>query len=225
VVPRRRLGPWWLLLAAVSLPAGCALWRGPVSGTVATAGQHGDALALSDALEALIADGRDTSADRDYAWRTVRRHEEDTAAYGFACAAITGRLVQQRGLLGADLVPDVERFARRSRELDPAFRDGAATRLLGTLYVIAPAALLQHGDSEQGLQLLEDLTEAHPETMENHLRLAEAYISLGDPTPAVPHLCRCRDTKAALRLDDRHLLERLIAAAGPLHCPVTAPAP
>ena len=47
-------------------------------------------------------------------------------------------------------VRDVERSARRSRELDPGFRDSAATRLLGTLYVIAPASLLKHGDSEAG---------------------------------------------------------------------------
>ena len=75
----------------------------------------------------------------------------------FARADVTGRLVQQRGFLAANLVPDIERAARRSRELDPNFRDGAATRLLGTLYVIAPAAVLEHGDSEQGLELLEGL--------------------------------------------------------------------
>jgi hypothetical protein len=81
----------------------------------------------------------------------VRRQKEDTAASTFARAAVTGRLVQQKGLRAANLVPEIERFARRSRELDPDFRDGAATRLLGTLYVVAPATLLRHGDSEVGL--------------------------------------------------------------------------
>jgi hypothetical protein len=192
---------------------------------IASAGEHGDALALSDGLEALIAKGTDTPADREYAWQMVRRQEEDTASYSFARAAITGRLVQDRGLLGADLVPDVERFARRSRELDPDFRNGAATRLLGTLYVIAPAALIEHGDSEQGLDLLETLTQARPAVLENHLRLAEAYIALGDPEPAGPHLCLCLDGKTKLRPDDQRLLTRLVAAAGTVHCPAVAAAP
>jgi hypothetical protein len=223
----RLLPPWLLLVTAFSVVPGCALRRGSVHGELSTAAAHDDALVLSDALESLIADGRDTPADREYAFQTIQRHEEDTAAYGFARALITGRLVQQRGLLGAALVPDIERFARRSRELDPSLRNGAATRLLGTLYVIAPAALLTHGDSEQGLDLLEGLTQAQPDVLENHLRLAEAYLALGDPTPAGAHLCRCLDGKAKLRRDDQLLLARLVASARALRCsgPAVAVAP
>lgn len=180
-----------------------------------------DPLALFDALEALIAAGRDTPADREYAYAIVQNVQEDTAAAMFARAAVTGRLVQQKGLLAANLIADIERCARRSRELDPSFRDGAATRLLGTLYVIAPAALLAHGDSEQGLVLLEELLREHPEVLENHLRLAEAYITLNDPTPAYPHLCRCLRQKGALRGDEQILLTALIADVGTLPCPAT----
>ena len=133
-------------------------------------------------------------------------------------AAITGRLVQQRGLLGADLVGDVERNARRSRELDPAFRDGAATRLLGTLYIIAPAIYLKHGDSELGLELLEGLVEQRPDVPENHLRLAEAYIALRDPAPARPHLCKALTSRDALRPDERALLDRLVESTGAPNC-------
>jgi len=190
----------------------------PVHDQLMVAARQGDALDLSDALEALIAGGKDTAADREYAYNTVREHPEDTAAYCFARAAITGRLVQQKGLLGADLVPDIEANARRSLELDPDFRDGAAQRLLGTLYVLAPATLFKHGDSEVGLELLEALTDKHPHTLENHLRLAEAYIALGDPTPAHPHLCECLAQEASLRPDDRALLHHLIADAGKLDC-------
>lgn len=207
------------VLAAVltaGLVAGCA-GRTPTHPELATAGQD-SALAVYDALEALIATGKDTAADREYAYRVVRARTADTAADTFARAAVTGRLIQQKGLLAANLVPDVERFARRSRELDPNFRDGSATRLLGTLYVIAPATLLQHGDSEVGVDLLEGLVEQHPDVLENRLRLAEAYIALGDPTPAIPHLCRCLVNKAALRGDDQALLNMLIAGAGPLRC-------
>ncbi len=176
------------------------------------------ALAVSDALESLIAVGKDTPADRVYAYNLVLTHTSDTAGDTFARAAVTGRLVQQKGLLGASLVPDIERYARRSRELDPHFRSGAATRLLGTLYVTAPATLLKHGDSEEGLELLEGLADEYPDVPENHLRLAEAYIALNDPLPACPHLRLCLASKSSLRPDDQALLNVLVAAASPLRC-------
>ncbi len=218
-MPRKSLLSWRSLLvtlAACGAPA-CA-GRTPVHPSLAAAADHDTALAVCDALEALIASGKDTPADREYAYGVVRARAGDTAADAFARAAVTGRLVQQKGLLAANLVGDVERFARRSHELDPSFRDGAATRLLGTLYVIAPATLLSHGDSERGLELLEDLVHEHPGVLENHLRLAEAYIALGDPGPASPHLCRCLANKAALRGDEQALLSMLVASAGPLPC-------
>jgi hypothetical protein len=203
----------------IGLVAGCAARRSPVHEQLRAAAGQGDALAVSDALEALIAAGQDAPADREYAYEVVQQHTEDTAAALFARADVTGRLVQQRGFLAAHLVPDIERAARRSRQLDPTFRDGAATRLLGTLYVIAPAAVLEHGDSEQGIELLEGLVAAHPEVMENHLRLAEGYITLGDATPARPHLCRCLAAKTQLRRDEQTLLEHLFVDAGSPTCP------
>jgi hypothetical protein len=213
-----------LVAACVVLASACASRRAPVHEQLRAAGQ-GDALAVSDALEALIAAGRDTPADREYAYEIVRQNSDDTAAGTFALADVTGRLVQQRGFLAANLVPDIERAARRSRELDPTFRDGAATRLLGTLYVIAPAVVLEHGDSEQGIELLEGLVAAHPDVMENHLRLAEGYIALGDPEPARPHLCLCLAGKEKLRRDEQSLLTHLFADAGSPSCPPPTPAP
>jgi hypothetical protein len=205
------------LLLLLVLAAACATPRA-VSPRLQEVATKRDALATSDALEALIADGRDTTADREYAYQAVTASEEDTAAYAFARAAVTGRLVQQRGLLGANLVPDVERWALRSRELDPDFRGGAATRLLGTLYVISPASFLRQGDSEQGIELLEGLVREHPDVVENHLRLAEAYVALGDPGPAAPQLCFCLSRRSALRQDDQQLLDQLIATAGQPSC-------
>ena len=97
--------------------------------------------------------------------------------------------------------------------------------MLGTLYVLAPSGWLEHGDSEQGLELLEGLVKAYPDTLENRLRLAEAYISLGDPGPATPYLCRCQAHKAELRRDDQLLLEHLFADAGNPQCPQEAAVP
>jgi hypothetical protein len=198
--------------------AGCATWRTPVNPALAAAARIDGPPAVNDALEALIEAGQDTPADREFAYEAVRRNREDTAAATFARAAITGRLVQQQALRGAHLVTEVEREAWRSRELDPDYRGGAATRLLGTLYVAAPAPLLARGDSEKGLALLQELTAQRPDILENHLRLAEAYMALGDPGPATASLCRCRGARAALRRDERLLLDRLVEQAAPLQC-------
>lgn len=198
--------------------AGCATWRTPVNPALSAAARRDGPLAVYDALEALIEAGQDTPADREFAYEAVRRNREDSAAASFGRAAITGRLVQQRALRGAHLVAEVEREAERSRELDPDFRGGAATRLLGTLYVAAPAPFLAHGDSEQGLVLLETLAAERPEELENHLRLAEAYLALGDPGPAAAPLCRCRGARDLLRRDERLLLDRLVEQASPLDC-------
>jgi len=201
-----------VLLACIclSLMQACGARKAPVHPNLTAAADSDDALAVSNALEDLIAAGEDTPADRVYAYEAVRKIDGDTAPALFARAAVTGRLVQQKGLAAADLIPTIERCARRSRELDPNFRDGDATRMLGTLYVMAPAALLRHGNSEIGLELLEGLVRSRPDVLENHLRLAEAYIALNDPAPAAPHLCRCLANEAALRPDDRKLLHQLV---------------
>jgi hypothetical protein len=190
-----------------------------ISPALVAANETHDALATADALEDLIAEGNDRAEDREFAYNVVRAKPLDTAAYTYARAVVTGRLVQQRGLLGADLIGDIEFYTRRSRELDPNFRTGAATRMLGTLYVIAPPALLRHGDSETGLELLEKLVQAHPEIIENHLRVGEAYIALGDADPAKEHLCKCQAEQARMRRDDRILLAQLMKDAGNPKCP------
>ncbi len=193
------------------------------------------ALALSDALEALIADARATDEDREAAYELVQKLPADSAGDAFGRAAITGRYAESKGAFAIvttesplSLVGEAERYAVLSRRLDPEFRNGAATRMLGTLYVLAPANLLDGGDSEEGLGLLEDLTKAHPDDPNNQLRLAEAYIALGDKEPAAEPLCAAKAKRAALRRDDTILLDRLIHDFGTLDCkapPPPAPSP
>lgn len=214
-------GERWSRIAAslaLLLASSCATPMGAVNPELMEAAERRDPLVTSDALEALIERGADSPADREYAYRAIRAEKDDSAAYAFARAAVTGRLVQQRGLRGARQVREVERWALRSQTLDPDFRDGAATRLLGTLYVAAPASFLEHGDSERGVEMLEQLVQEHPGAVENHLRLAEAYIALSDPEPAAPHLCACLAQRAALRRDDQQLLDQLLATAGTPDC-------
>jgi hypothetical protein len=214
----RRLAAASLVALALGAGTGCVTFVARVNPALEAAAGSGDPITVYEALEALIEARQDTPGDRDFARDALRRIDENSAAETFARAAVTGRLVQQRGLRAAHLVREVERYARRSRELDPTFRGGAATRLLGTLYVAAPATLLEHGDSERGLALLEELAGGRPELLENHLRLAEAYVALGDPDPAKDHLCRCAGAREALGRDDRELLDSLLEQSGPVSC-------
>jgi hypothetical protein len=188
------------------------------------AAETGDALGLSDALEGLINDGRDTARDRTFAYELVTRMKEDSTQAAYARAVVTARLVEIRGLRAASLVRDVEREAERSRQLDPGFRHGAATQVLGMLYVMAPGVLLAHGNSERGVALLEELVRRYPGVLEHRLRLGEAYLALGDPESAEPHVCHCLPLLRNLKSEDQRRLDRLMADNPELKCSELRPA-
>jgi len=176
-------------------------------------------LALADALEEKIERGVDTPELRRAAHERASGFAVKSAEDALGRAILAGRLAQLKGLAAPGLVGEVERYARLSADLDPTLRYGAAWRILGTLYVMAPAALVEHGDSETGLELLEQAVRKWPDHPENHLRLAEAYLALGDEAPAPPHLCFCRAHRAELRRDDQRLLDELSKEAELSHCP------
>lgn len=184
------------------------------------------ALALSDALEALIEEGKDSEEDREAAYNLAQTLPAQTAGDAFGRAAIAGRLAEKKGALSVlgsqsptSLVEEAEKYALLSQRLDPEFRSGAATRMLGTLYVLAPASILEGGDSEEGLEILEGMVTRHPEVADNHLRLAEAYIALGDKEPARRPLCQAIKMQAKLRKDHRvGLLKKLRAEVPGLDC-------
>jgi hypothetical protein len=220
----RRLLPsqacaWALVLS--TLVGACRPARGPenasVNGMLTRSGLHG--LDVADALEALIAVGADTRADREFAHQTVSREPVITAQDALAHAVVAGRLAQVSGLSAPGLVAEVERYARSSVVLDPSFRSGAARRLLGTLYVMAPGTLLENGDSEIGLEILKDVANRYPDHVSNRLRVAEAYVALGDPEPAGPHLCYCVSHRSSLRPDERKVLDDLLAQSHMAQCP------
>ena len=73
--------------------------------------------------------------------------------------------------------------------------------------------------------MLEEVTTTYPEVPENHLRLAEAYVTLHDPEPAGTHLCFCIEHKDQLRPDDQRVLKDLLDDAGPLPCAPPPDAP
>ncbi len=186
-----------------------------------TAAATHDAEALADGVEKLIDEQRDREQDREAAYHAVRQWPQKTAPYAFARARLAGRLAQVKALTAVGLVAESEKWARRSHALDPRYRDGAAKRMLGMLYVMAPAALVRHGDSEDGLEMLEEVLDEYPDNLENHLRVAEGYVSLDDPEPAYELLCTCLARKKELRPDSQRVLARLVDSVDreELDCP------
>jgi tetratricopeptide (TPR) repeat protein len=207
----------WLLCASLCGCFGVIALRPELRTAAAT---H-DAEALADGVEKLIDEQRDREHDREAAYDAIRQWPQKTAKYAYARAVLAGRLAQVKALTAVGLVAEAEKWARRSIALDPKYRDGAAQRMLGTLYVLAPAALVNHGDSEDGLELLEEVLDDYPDNPENHLRLAEGYVSLGDPEPAYEMLCTCLARRAELRPDSQRLLARLLDSVNreELDCP------
>ena len=211
---RSTVALWIALLSAPACkPSGAS--GGETSPPVfAAAIEARDAIGVYEALEGLIAAEKDSRDDRQLAYDAILGWDDGSAAYAFARAALAGRLVEKRGLQASDLVAEVEAYALRCRAQEPDFREGAATRMLGTLYVLAPGRFLKQGDSEKGLEILEGEVAAHPERVVGRLRLAEAYIALGEVDPALPHLCAAIAGEAQLGAEERRLLRRLIADAG-----------
>ena len=210
----RLLSAAWLVAAACA-PKAASRPPAPDVAAPDTPDTGARALAALDGLEADIAAGRADRADRKRAYETAAALPDDgSAAYALARAALAGRLAEARGANAGRLVGEAEAWALRSIERDPGFRDGAATRLLGSLYVLAPPRLLAHGDSEKGLAMLEGLVREHPDDPRAHLRLAEAYVALGDPEAALPALCVARAGAKTLPGDERHLLDRLVEDVG-----------
>jgi hypothetical protein len=205
----------WILAALVAVSSvGCRPSGNTNNPNFAAAAEQRDAIAVYEALEALVDAQKDTKQDREDAYAMIEKWDDGSPAYAFARAAIAGRLAENRGLQAGGLVGEAEEYARRCREKEPDFRDGSATRLLGTLYVLAPSRLLKHGDSETGLSLLEDEVKAHPDRLISRLRLAEAFIALGDPDPSREHLCVVKQGEAQLSAGDKRLLAKLIGEVG-----------
>jgi len=174
-----------------------------------------DPIAVYDVLEVAIADGEDSEQQRvDALAKIERAPDDDSAGYAFVRAALNGRVAELRGANAGKLVTEAEAWARKSLERDATFRDGAATQMLGSLYVMAPARLLEHGDSEKGLEMLEGLVAAKPDEARYRLRLGQAYLNLGDEQASFPHLCAATTARATLRGDEQKLLDKLVTDAG-----------
>lgn len=85
-----------------------------------------------------------------------------------------GARAQARPLEGLPLVRRMLSAAERAAALDPSCEHGGPERLLGGLYLRAPAWPVSIGDPEQAVEHLEKAVALDPRWPENHLLLAEA---------------------------------------------------
>jgi tetratricopeptide (TPR) repeat protein len=184
-----------------------------VNPSLVVAGTSGTYVQVYEALERLIQLQQATERDREYAYDVLQEGDDGTPRYAFVRAAVAGRLAQERGLTALGLIKEAEAWVRKSVARDPEFERGAARRMLGTLYVLA-GSHSEHGDSEEGLELLEQLAAQYPGDAVNHLRVGEAYVALGDAEGGYASLCRAQADRESLTPEEARLLERLIADAG-----------
>lgn len=200
------------LVAILILAGGCKP-KGTVDPSITQASERG-AWAVYEALEQRIASGQASEADRAAALDEVRALADDgSAGHAYAHAAIAGRTAENRGLEALRVLEEMREWAEKSIARDPAFEGMAAKRLLGTLYVLA-GRHLSKGDSELGLELLEEVAAAHPDQARNHLRVGEAYVALGDAESGFESLCKAEAGRASLLTEEQRLLDRLIDDVG-----------
>jgi tetratricopeptide (TPR) repeat protein len=207
----------FLALSLVLLLGGTACKpKGTVDPSISNLPDDGQTSAwqVYELLEGRIEAGSASEADREAALDKVRATlDDDTAAYAYARAAVAGRVAENRGLKALKLLEEMRTWTRRSIERDPSFADMAATRMLGTLLALA-GQHLDGGDSEDGLELLESVVEAHPELALNHLRLAEALVALGDGEAGIGSLCVAMAGRASLKREEQRLLDDLVRELG-----------
>jgi hypothetical protein len=207
---------------AVVVIIGACKPEGTVDPSISAA--QADAWAVHEALELRVAAGGANEAERVSALEKARAAPDDgSAAYAYARAAVAGRMAEERGLQALDLLDEIRDWSSKSIERDATFQDMAATRMLGTLHVLA-GRHFKGGDSELGLELLEQVLAEQADAAINHLRVAEAYVALGDPEPAFERLCVGLANRAQLSAEEQRLLDALVADVGGtevLGCPAS----
>jgi len=92
--------------------------------------------------------------------------------YHALCLGIRAQFAPTEGL---GLVKKMQTHAKRVQELDSKFDHAAGARLLGGIYMKAPAWPASIGDIEAAIEHLEEAVRLDPAWPENALLLAEAY--------------------------------------------------
>lgn len=95
----------------------------------------------------------------------------------YLCAYLTGLVAENDSLRGLELVPVIEREALLASDLNPAIDHGGPHRMLGELYLRAPAFPVSIGDSSRAVDHFRLAVDQAPGFFENRLGLTEALLT------------------------------------------------
>lgn len=102
----------------------------------------------------------------------------------YYAALCMGARARARNLEGLDLLPEMVEAGHAARKLNPRIVHGGPDRLLGGIYLRAPAWPTSVGDLDEALSHLQSAVEVAPDWPENHLLLAEALAEDDRPEEA-----------------------------------------
>jgi hypothetical protein len=105
---------------------------------------------------------------------------EDDGAVHYYLATNLGLAIREHIVLAMDNLSRLEGEMKRALALSPDIDGGGPLRILGMLYLKAPAWPNGIGDHDQALELLEKAAKTHPEHPLNHLFYAQALWDEGD---------------------------------------------
>jgi len=161
----------------------------------------------------------DARKGRELAKRAVARYPRSGLAH-YLYAYLTGLVAENDPLRGLELVPVIEQEARSASTLNPSIDKGGPDRMLGELYLKAPAFPVSIGDAEKSVAAYQKAVDIAPEHTENRLGLADALLQLGEREAACGQLhraLRAMPPADSTRVAWQHaldLLNRLCTAKG-----------
>jgi hypothetical protein len=132
--------------------------------------------------------------------RRVSRGPDDAEA-AYLQAVNLGLYVHAKGLTAVGRLSELVKLLKTAGQ-QPQIDDGGPLRVLGLLYVKAPAWPVGPGDLDLGLDLLKKASESYPEHPLNRLFYAEALIADGQKEQARTELERARALSTPQRFGD-----------------------
>ena len=115
-----------------------------------------------------------------FAEMALSKGGDDDGAVHYYLAANLGLAVREHLTLAMDNLNRLEGEMKKALALSPGIDDGGPMRLLGTLYIKAPAWPNGIGDRDKGLDLLEQAVKKYPGHPLNHLFYAQAILAVDD---------------------------------------------
>ena len=115
-----------------------------------------------------------------FAEAALAKGDGDDGAVHYYLAANLGLAVRDHPTLAVGNLGRLEGEMKQAVALSPGIDDGGPLRILGALYLKAPAWPSGIGDRDKALELLEKAVKEHPRHPLNHLFYAQALWEEGD---------------------------------------------